>query len=623
MEPSTSNFIENENRTTPKFGYFNWRPEFLQRLNSPVCLLASLCMTSIVQGMIINGFISTSITTLEKTFGFNSKMSGFLAASYDVIIVIVLIPISFFGPKYHKNKIIACSMILLGVGSILFALPHFTSYEYLEHPSKEMCNIDKNFDETFQERKSSMFAYSIFIISQLINGLACSTIFTLTYVILDENVSKVKSSIYLGIFYGCAVAGPGIGFFLNSIFLNIDGNFYSEKKFNSNSFYGAWWVGFLLSGLLAFIVAIPIFGFGPYLPAYEKLKRNRLKSKGITHESVNYNKKNLWPSLINLFKNKTYMFIVLSDSLDAFLLDSFILFIPKILETQFDLSPSKASILTGGSLIGGGVLGTIVSGLCIRNLHVKEKIKFGVVCIVLSLPFVCMFLMKCDGIKVAGIDVPYKNTELEYRMKSTCNTQCSCSYSNYDPFCHILDDKLTVYTSYCWGGCDAIDYERTENTTKYYNYSCRCLPKDGNIIQYSDCEKKKTSCTYFLPFIVCLFLMTFFTFMSSTPMIQGIMRCVKFTERSLAVGLGWIFVRIIGTIPGPIVFGSLIDLACVEVLPNKSCYYYDKSKLQIMTISIILILRITSAILLLLAAKSYKTPDKPVVKFVLEDGNGV
>ena len=41
-----------------------------------------------------------------------------------------------------------------------------------------------------------------------------------------------------------------------------------------------------------------------------------------------------------------------------------------------------------------------------------------------------------------------------------------------------------------------------------------------------------------------------------------IYRCVPDTHRSFALGLQWIVVRLFGTIPGPILFGALIDNTC-------------------------------------------------------------
>ena len=43
-----------------------------------------------------------------------------------------------------------------------------------------------------------------------------------------------------------------------------------------------------------------------------------------------------------------------------------------------------------------------------------------------------------------------------------------------------------------------------------------------------------------------------------------VFRTVDFNERSFALGIQWILVRVIGTIPAPMVFGWLFDFSCVR-----------------------------------------------------------
>lgn len=46
-------------------------------------------------------------------------------------------------------------------------------------------------------------------------------------------------------------------------------------------------------------------------------------------------------------------------------------------------------------------------------------------------------------------------------------------------------------------------------------------------------------------------------------------RCVHDNQRSFALGIQWIKVRILGTIPAPMIFGTLIDNTCI--LWQESC----------------------------------------------------
>ncbi len=96
------------------------RPFYL----SPPWLLAALCFAGVVQGMI---FTNVVITTLEKRFGLQSTQSGFIAGSYDLGSLVAVIPVTFYGgrPGVNKARFIAIGLLMMGLGSFVFALPHF------------------------------------------------------------------------------------------------------------------------------------------------------------------------------------------------------------------------------------------------------------------------------------------------------------------------------------------------------------------------------------------------------------------------------------------------------------------------------------------------------------------
>lgn len=60
-----------------------------------------------------------------------------------------------------------------------------------------------------------------------------------------------------------------------------------------------------------------------------------------------------------------------------------------------------------------------------------------------------------------------------------------------------------------------------------------------------------------------------------------IARCVEDEQRSFALGLQWIKVRLMGTIPAPLIFGALIDESCVlwhescDTQAGGACLVYD------------------------------------------------
>lgn len=76
-------------------------------------------------------------------------------------------------------------------------------------------------------------------------------------------------------------------------------------------------------------------------------------------------------------------------------------------------------------------------------------------------------------------------------------------------------------------------------------------------------------------------------------------RCVADEQRTLALGLQSIIFRVIGNVPGPIVFGVIFDISCVfwnYEIPcgatqavRGACWEYDNNLLSISILSMVLI----------------------------------
>lgn len=67
------------------------------------------------------------ITTIEKRFGLRSSQTGLVASGYDIASFACLVPVTYFGGRINASKPrwIGWGVILMGMGSLTFALPHF------------------------------------------------------------------------------------------------------------------------------------------------------------------------------------------------------------------------------------------------------------------------------------------------------------------------------------------------------------------------------------------------------------------------------------------------------------------------------------------------------------------
>ena len=106
--------------------------------------------------------------------------------------------------------------------------------------------------------------------------------------------------------------------------------------------------------------------------------------------------------------------------------------------------------------------------------------------------------------------------------------------------------------------------------------NCTCV---GDLNQEAKLGACDASCPLLPVFLVSLFLTMFITFLANMPTLSATLRCVdpnaryvvhsipvvpRVFLRSLALGIQWLVIRALGTIPGPVAMGKLFDLACTR-----------------------------------------------------------
>ena len=87
--------------------------------------LAILCLSAMVQSFVCLGLIGVVISTLETRFRLSSSASGFIPFSYGLGQSIFVLPTTFFGGAGRKPRFLGVALMAIGVGSLIFSLPHF------------------------------------------------------------------------------------------------------------------------------------------------------------------------------------------------------------------------------------------------------------------------------------------------------------------------------------------------------------------------------------------------------------------------------------------------------------------------------------------------------------------
>ena len=209
-ESSTSHH-DNTSRKDERCGCGPCQSNCLQPLAHPVAYLISICALVLVQGM-QGGYMSSVVTTIEQRYDLWSSEMGLVFSSYDWTSLIALVVVSYYGDHYNRARWLGYGAILIAVALVLFTFPHLLSSRYAQDSNEtDLSNINHfcNDEHSGHDRQTdgkkecdvrspTSWAFAIFLVSQMINGIGGSPIYTLGPTYLYDNVKPRLYSVYAG-----------------------------------------------------------------------------------------------------------------------------------------------------------------------------------------------------------------------------------------------------------------------------------------------------------------------------------------------------------------------------------------------------------------------------------------
>ncbi|CAH8449035.1 unnamed protein product [Dicrocoelium dendriticum] len=304
----------------------------------------------------------------------------------------------------------------------------------------------------------------------------------------------------------------------------------------------------------------------------------------------------------SLVLNRVYVVVCLCICAEMFMIIGFASFLPKYLEMEYHISKSTASMIAGGLIVPSGAFGILVGGLILNRFHFRRRGAIRFVLIINTVIIGCItsfFFLGCDNLRIAGVTVdypsighftttraplPWWSTSLPVvKSSAACNSHCGCDSNFWSPVC---DDVLEItFISPCFAGCTNVSV----NPKVYRNCECAEVHRNMSGITHLTTATLKpgecpTSCSRLLYFIIVLTTCLFLTGVIQNPLLMVTMRSVDRQERSFALGVQFVILRLLANLPSPMVFGRVIDAACrlwrVDCDRTGDCAYVDVRKLN-------------------------------------------
>ncbi|KAJ8261865.1 hypothetical protein GJAV_G00159340 [Gymnothorax javanicus] len=600
-----------------------WAPEngpSASRVQSPCwsrlkMFLAALSFAYFAKAL-SGSYMKSTITQLERRFDIPSYLIGVIDGSFEIGNLLVIAFVSYFGAKLHRPKIIAIGCFLMSVGTFVIAMPHFIIGRYkFETSIRSSVNSTSNqipcpasspdhlpegdrnpsLPNTGCLRESSFSMWVYVLLGNVLRGIGETPVQPLGISYIDDYAREENAAFYIGCVQTISIIGPVFGYLLGSLCAKIyvDIGFVDMESITISPgdarWVGAWWLGYLIAGVITLFSAIPFWFLPKSLPAtasqldakcspeqcYFIRDTSHREPKYRPEERTNFLEmaKEFLPSLKNLFGNPVYVVYLCVTIIHFNSLIGMVTYKPKYIEQHYGQSASKANFLMGVINIPAVALGIFMGGVVMKKFKLSimgaAKFAFGASLLgyFLSLFF---FTMGCENSKVAGITTSYKGIgEISYHERALfvdCNSGCLCSGKNWDPVC---GENGMTYISPCLAGCQSS--RGSGKNTVFENCSCVAAmmqvidSKPGNLTATVGHCQDREGCDWVFPFFLGLSVISSFIIsLGGTPGYMVLIRCIKPELKSLALGLHTLAMRTLAGIPAPIYFGALIDTTCLK-----------------------------------------------------------
>ncbi|XP_054274192.1 solute carrier organic anion transporter family member 74D-like isoform X1 [Macrosteles quadrilineatus] len=549
-------------------GILGFYPQWLQFFASKKTYVILFGLVGLNQ-LAIGSYAVATITTLEKRFKIQSLTSGIIAGGWDIGTIFSSITMAYIGSKGHKTRWVAFGTlltslacysqllpyILYGPGHDAIALANTPNTTQYSSGASSWCGPGALLAQDCDDGDVSDTPPVLLFMSQFFLGVGTSMYWTLGIAYLDDNVRKDQAPLLLAISSTIRLLGSPLGFWVaaRSLELYVNPSLSPSITNKDARWIGAWWIGWIPFGVIATFYSFFLTLFPRVLPrAFHRMK---VKTKEVLQETGQKTARGFLEMLQRLFNNRLLLCNTFSYVFYMFGVIGYWIFMPKYMETQFHLTASDANLITGTMGLISSACGVILSGFVLSKIKPSARKIAGWNFLVEALGVLCVLTythLGCSNSEIHG----NRNPDGSWNLIAECNSQCNCGPTvPYEPVCDPTR-SLTFYSP-CHAGCTDVTYNDLGN--KIFT-NCSCIP-DTLVALDSFCPVDcRTNLTLFL---VLYSVMSFLSSTAHSGLVIIQFRAVDPEDKSVSIALSEMLCSALAYIPGPIVYGNLLDKACL------------------------------------------------------------
>ncbi|KAL3856589.1 hypothetical protein ACJMK2_011324 [Sinanodonta woodiana] len=587
------------------------------------------------------------VTTLEKQFGLSSSQTGFLLSCNDIGYLSTTLFASYLARRVHIPRILFASTVFYGVAGIVASTAYFVSKGSLRRnirssSSLELFNISLNnsygstnrfqYDITNPENGMNLLPFPVpmcssdpmnsglnctenigkfsiglpndhgpYSVGMLLQGVGKAPRYPLIASYIDDNVKQTKTPMYVGITTGVGIFGPAIAFACGGLFSNIYVTLEDTGMSPTHpEWIGAWWLGFMVFGVLSLLAAIPLLFFPRRMkrtsPLKEWQKPQGGKTKALTFKDT---VKDVVKIFHRLSFNSVFVLLVLGNCVLMFNVAGKVAFSGKYMEVEFYVPTWKANLLMGAVTVVSASMGTVIGGCVTTKYKLHPVTCFKLLIVSYSVVFVlnCTgFFFGCPTPSLVGFNKDYDGPVNITSVTQTCERTCNCDSRDYFPVC---GSNGMNYFSPCYAGCETMN--------KLTLKGCSCVDYNGTAIP----GLCKSECGMLVPALALGAITNFFSTFSIMPMFTVFIRYLYIYD-------------FICWFPGPVVFGKIVDTSCIlwrkSCLRQGACALYNNDDLRYKFVGLQVLLNIIPLILFIVAfIKARQKTNWSIEELSLED----